>query len=550
MFSLSVKRVLSNTALIPVVITVVCLAPFMSKAFHMDDPLFVWTAKHILKEPVDFYGFDVNWYGTIAPMSEVTKNPPLTCYYMALAGMLFGWSEITLHTAFLVPAALMAMGMYYLAKQFCSRPVLAALAGLLTPAFLISSTNMMCDTMMLAFWVWAVYFWIKGMKEKSGLNLFFAAILIAACALTKYFGMSLLGLLFVYSVVRERRVGRWVFFLLIPVVILAGYQLLTYILYGRGLLSDAASYATEIRWHGNVKLFLKLLTGLAFTGGCMLTVLFYIPLLWSRRFIIVWGLLVILLIFSLSFVKKIDKFYICDSDSIKWGFVVQFSVMIAVGTGVLGLAVMDFWKQRNSDSLLLLLWMFGTFVFASFINWTINARSVLPMIPAAGILMVRRLDQRSMGENQTGMWRILWPMIPATIVAMSVCWADYTLANSVKVAAKAIGESFGNRHVSLWFQGHWGFQYYMEAAGGEALDSGHPPPSSGDVIVIPLNNTNLSSLPGERVYKNITFQFEPCGKVGTMCHPLGAGFYTDRWGPLPFAIGTVEPEKYFTFIVK
>ena len=31
---------------------------------------------------------------------------------------------------------------------------------------------------------------------------------------------------------------------------------------------------------------------------------------------------------------------------------------------------------------------------------------------------------------------------------------------------------------------------------------------------------------------------------------LGAGFYSDKWGPLPFIIGPVGPEKYRDFIVK
>src|ERR1700730_11506065 len=78
---------------------VACLAPFAGKAFHIDDPLFVWTAQHIREQPRDFYGFSVNCYFWSMPMSEVTKTPPLACYFLALAGALFGWSEVSLHIA-------------------------------------------------------------------------------------------------------------------------------------------------------------------------------------------------------------------------------------------------------------------------------------------------------------------------------------------------------------------------------------------------------------------------------------------------------------------
>ena len=37
------------------------LFPFIDKPFHMDDPMFLWTARQIQKTPLNFYGFDVNW---------------------------------------------------------------------------------------------------------------------------------------------------------------------------------------------------------------------------------------------------------------------------------------------------------------------------------------------------------------------------------------------------------------------------------------------------------------------------------------------------------
>ena len=82
----------------------VCLLPFASKPYHIDDTLFVWAGQQIQKHPLDFYGFDVNWYKTWEPMARVTQNPPATCYYLALVGSLFGWGEVGLHTAMLLPA--------------------------------------------------------------------------------------------------------------------------------------------------------------------------------------------------------------------------------------------------------------------------------------------------------------------------------------------------------------------------------------------------------------------------------------------------------------
>ena len=73
----------------------------------------------------------------------------------------------------------------------------------------------------------------------------------------------------------------------------------------------------------------------------------------------------------------------------------------------MALAAADAWKRKDADSLLLMLWVFGTFIFTGFVNWAINARSVLPLIPAVGILLARRVDA-----------------LPATSIAAGVlrCW--------------------------------------------------------------------------------------------------------------------------------
>ena len=65
------------------VLTVLLLAPFAGKAIHIDDPLFVWSARYIQGHLLDFYGFDVNWYGKTMPMWAVAKNPPGVAYFIA-----------------------------------------------------------------------------------------------------------------------------------------------------------------------------------------------------------------------------------------------------------------------------------------------------------------------------------------------------------------------------------------------------------------------------------------------------------------------------------
>jgi 4-amino-4-deoxy-L-arabinose transferase-like glycosyltransferase len=549
--SLAIKRSLFNTAIIPAVITVFCLVPFANKAFHMDDPMYIWAAKHIQNNPVDFYGFTVNWDKTERPMAEVNKNPPLVSFYIALVAWLFGFSEIALHLAFLIPAVAVALGTYYLARLFCLQPVVAALAAVLTPVFLVSSTNIMSDTMMLAFWVWAMVLWIRGLKNNHWLFLLSAGVLLAICALTKYFGIALIPLLFIYSLAKKRKLGYWILFLSIPVIILTGYQWATHVLYGRGLLLDAASYATESRWGQGPILFSKGVTGLAFTGGCVITALFYAPLLWSRRILIDAIILTIMFILAVSLTEKTGSFKVYELYSIpSWSFLIQFGLMSMAGASILGLAGADFWKCRDADSLLLLLWVFGTVFFAAFINWTINARSILPMVPAVGILLIRRIDRRIEARQLKNIRLALWPLIPAAFVALLVCLADYTWAGTARDAAVALEKKYAQSRATVWFLGHWGFQYYMEAGDGRVMDLEKLKIEHGDIIILPLNNC-YSRLPSKKSVRFAgVWAFTGFRRLATMNFSLGAGFYSDLWGPLPFATGRVTPDKYYVYITE
>jgi hypothetical protein len=102
---------------------------------------------------------------------------------------------------------------------------------------------------------------------------------------------------------------------------------------------------------------------------------------------------------------------------------------------------------------------------------------------------------------------------------------------------------------TVWFQGHWGFQHYMEAAGARAQDFKRSELTRGDLVVVPVNNTNLRPPPEHAARLVGKKTLMPFPYVATMDQALGAGFYSDLWGPLPFAVGRASPETYLLFVV-
>jgi 4-amino-4-deoxy-L-arabinose transferase-like glycosyltransferase len=523
----------------------VCLVPFVNKAFHVDDPLFLWAGRHIQRHPVDFYGFDVNWYAADEPMWQVTMNPPLASYYLALAAAPLGWGEGPLHLAFLLPAGAVIWGTYRLAERFGSRPLLAALAALFTPVFLVSATGLMCDTLMLAFWVWAVVFWVRGVDEGRFLPLCLAGALAGLAFLTKYFAVSLVPLLAAYALARRPRGWpRWALALAIPVAVAAGYQALTYHLYGVNLFQNAVVYVRENQ-EGGSRLG-HVLASLGFVGGCVASVLFLAPLLFARRVLLAGPAVAAVLAAAAWSVGDLDGFAPAENGQVRWAFLAQFAVFSAGGVAVLGLAALDLARRRDGPALLLFLWVFGTWAFTAFVNWSINGRSVLPLVPAVGVLVVRQLDCRY-GPGPLPM-RPAWLLVPSAALALAVAAADYQLAGSARTAATEFARQLVKPTRRVWFQGHWGFQYYLQARGGVPFDATRFNPRPGDLLIVPENNTNVT-LRGLPPHRELTPPVEvPVLEGLTTFHPqVGAGFYYSALAPLPFAFGTVPPERYHVY---
>jgi 4-amino-4-deoxy-L-arabinose transferase-like glycosyltransferase len=524
-----------RTAWILALAVLVSLAPFVTKPVHVDDPLFIWAARHIQSHPGNPYDLAVNWYGFEQQMWETTKNPPLASYYLAATAALLGWSEAALHFAFFLPAVAAILGAHRLARRFCQRPMLAAILTLFTPVFLVSSTTIMCDVMMLAFWVWALVLWIEGSEHEHPPRLAAAAGLMALAGLTKYFGLCVVPLAVAWSIASKRPVRQWIGWLLVPTVAMVGYQLATRALYGRGLLADAATYATAMNQFSGTMKLQALLIALSFTGGCLAVAVFFLPLLWRPRDLAIGGAISVLVVGALYYVARSS--FAVDSPA---GVAFQITLWACGGIGLLVLAVADLCQRRDAGSWLLVLWFAGTFLFAALLNWTVNGRSLLPMAIPAAILIVRRLDLR--GAKNVSRAAIVAPVVAGVALALWVTTADYLVAIASQQAARTIHASYGQGGQRLWFQGHWGFQYYMEAAGASAVDLKQPRLEPGDRVAFPVGEVNVYP-PNEDVFVELeTLSVPVPGYLTTISDEAGAGFYSSVWGPLPFAFGLSPPE--------
>jgi len=368
------------------VVVVALLLPFVGKAIHIDDPLFVWSAQQILVSPLDFYGFDVNWYGVRESMAQVNKNPPLVAYYLALVGAVFGFGEVALHLGMMLPALALAYGVVALSRELGIEGSVAALCTLATPAFLVAATSLMSDVTMLALAVWGLTLGVRAIdREAQGLACASGALLGAA-VLTKYFAVAFLPLMAVYAVAKGRRGAPWVAIAGVSVALIAGFDALYAARYGLHPIVDVVDYATTVDSPLGASVGHRVAVGLLFFGGCTLGPALLAPGLWSLREFamvsLVGGLVAALCV------------RIVAPSTEHFDLALQQGLFAWIGVHWLALCVRELRSERDAAAVLIVCWIAGVFVFASFTNWTTNGRSILPAVPAIGMLVARGLARR------------------------------------------------------------------------------------------------------------------------------------------------------------
>jgi hypothetical protein len=187
----------------------------------------------------------------------------------------------------------------------------------------------------------------------------------------------------------------------------------------------------------------------------------------------------------------------------------------------------------------LLVWLGAGLVALPYVY--MGAKYLLPGVPAAALLIVlhaARVRQRK------------YPLTVALLVAMGwisgalIIVGDTTLAWSQRAAVDRLIAPRIHRGLKVWVGGQWAFLAYAEEAGAKALANTPPLPGPGDLIVVSRLDYygRLLLLPIRLELLN-TQTDRRCG-VFVLNRRLGAGFYSNRFGYLPFAIGCGEVNAY------
>ena len=504
------------------------LLPFLNKPFTIDDPLFLREAKHALVDPLHPADFEQVWNaGDRLKLSQYLLGGTLPAYVLAPVAALGGreWMahlyQLLLLCGFLIASVSVAL------RLGCDR-LQANTVGLLiasNPVTLAMAATCMPDVMAAMFGMAGMDRLLLFREERRWGPGMASGLLLAAAVLCR---ASTAPLLLVAALLLIPATGKRAAESLWPLGV-AAVVVAVCVSLNRGPAANAtvgAAFQVLTSMRNVPRNLVAFLCYQALTGPLLV----YALLSSGRKFACGVAALVALGV-TLSMVGGAAN-------------LVLYAVPAALGICFLLACVIVVGRasacQRPLAGVLpLLVWLGSGMVALPYVY--MSAKYLLPGVPAAALLIVRHAARSRQPRH---------PLTVALLVALGwisgalIVVGDTTLASSQREAVDRLIAPRIRRGLRVWAGGQWAFLGYAEDAGAKALGNTPPLPEPGDTIVVSRLDYYgmLDRLPVRRELLN-TRTDRHCG-VFVLNRRLKAGFYSNRFGYLPFAIGCGEVNAY------
>jgi len=516
--------------------TLLLFAPWLGKAFHMDEAYFLACGRQILSDPWHPLAFSYNWYDRLVPMASINNTPPPGLYVLAAALGLSQGREWLMRLLLIPFDLLAAAGLYLLAARFLARPLLPVLIAIASPAYLIDFGLAAPEKFCAVFGLFGLYALVRGVDDHRRDWFWASAALLAAALVSKYAAALFLAPAAVYALRRgapARRVAAYLAAALLP---LAAVLACDWLRGGAAIVGSAwatTAWGASSWWSGWAH---KLRALLAFTGGCGVVTAFWGLRRPGRGTLIpaVLALAAVVLLFSPARdaepVRGLDRL---TGMALSWGALLGCGAVLARG------------RSRAPGWALWAPWLLAAAALQGFVYWAVLARIAVFLTVPLTLALAESLEQRH-GADRLGPFYAA--SLAATLaVSLPLALVDYRAAQAQKdFAAEAAQRWLPGR--TVWFTGHWGLQYYLEKAGASALDQspkGWSQVKPGDLIVAAAVNSNgpLPHVPATRL-----LAVRQAGSAVPLRLMSGwssqAGFYSSARGFLPYALSAEPLERW------
>lgn len=514
-------------------------APFVGRAYFVDDHYHLLMARGLLEHPLRPYDFVADDAGPAHRGWERGQpprmvNPPVHHYLLALLWKLTGGHLALVRFLSLFLSGISAVCLYFLARRFVVPPGPAVALSALTPALWLSSYALLIDTTLLLFFLGGLLCWIEGLHRRSGGALGAAGVLMGLAFLTKYTALFLLPLAFLYWAMDPefRRRPKALSAFLIPLAFYGGWSVWNWATYGADHFTESSKRVAQSFS------FSHLLVFLTFLGG-----VFVLPLS-------AWGAVRGRGLWGVGGLSAAAVLFLAGP----WGgfsLGQAFLLVLLAGGGVLFLweATRTALRSPFPGDRFLWVWLLvGAVQMAGVMQW-VAARYFLTLLPPVVFLALRR-------------WEGLYRGFPVLRTRRFVQWAGIVggLGLGLAVGDGLQAETFRwvLRDVTRdrWLQrAPAGFvladsftgSMLTEAGWRPAFESTEMPPGAlllRSEVMMPRWWFRPRGLTPVAVY-----EYPSRWPLRVMDNRGSAGFYASAWGALPFALTRGPLDRYVLYQV-
>ena len=512
----------------------------LRQPLHIDEPFFLAVAKHILKDPLSPFNFNFNWYGQSVLYAKINNTPPLFHYLLAL-GLYLSKGKLWLLRALFTPLDLIsALFLYLIAARFLKRPLGPTLIVLASPAYLINLPHLMPEKLMAVFSFACLYALIRAFEDKNLKWYWISASALSLALLSKYAALFLVFPALAYCLEKKmpfRKITAYFF------ISFLGISL--YLVYDRITNDAALSAIAGVFSTPNLALLplYRARSFLSFAGGLAIAASLW-PLLSLKKNTKTHALCFLAsLILFLPFFDAPNQLI----SNFQRGTGIVFSYLALISLREL------FTAQKEKGWTLWTSWFFAASLLQLALYWSIAARIFIFILPP----LIFGIAEKTELEFEAKTLRLIMAasFLLTLSLSLTLRQVDFAYANSQKKFAQWVNIHDTSKGETVWFTGHWGFQYYMEKSG--AREENWPPNNikAGDIFITPEVNTNLIfpfALAGQmKQFNEITIQDPiPLRLMGSSNIPNQAGFYSSVFGFLPYALSSSPLDRFLLFKIQ
>ncbi len=460
------------------------------KPLVVDDTAYTYYARQIAAAPGDPYGFEILWYGKPEPAFGVLA-PPVLPYWLAGSMLLFGDEPLRWKLALFPFALALAASLQRLLARFApglETPLLwmAVLSPPVLPFF-----NLMLDVPSLALALSALALFLAACDRDSLAGAVASGLVAGLAIQTKYTAATALAAMLVYGALLAR-LRLALFAAAVAACLFFGWEASMALRYGQphfaqGLRGFLSAGSTRLESAALWTLGFLLLSGaLAAPAG-----LLGLAALGLRRRAVGLAAAIVALCFAwIPFLPAVTIAKVAPWPHLV-GAAPEQPLFLLLGLGtVASVAVVAWrlWNRGGREDRFLVVWLLVEIASFAALSPFLAARRVLG-VSVVALLVCARATSRGLGPGRA-LAAVRVPAIAGIALGLLFTASEYADALAVRESVglveremRALGAD--PERETVWFAGHWGFQFYAERAGMRPVAPGTSRIRRGDWIIVP-----------------------------------------------------------------